>query len=329
MWLRVRLYLAVGTGSRYDKQRLLPRRLVPRRLGTFLMTKTWQLRAFSLYLTLGMPLAASCAKEANTLEGDENTGATAGSNSISGMSGMSTAGSLAKAGTTGNAFGGTTTTGGKSGVAGDTAVDGGEAASVGGGSAGGKAGAGGSSAGGSGGTSTTVPPDVLARAQAIVYYETTHATASDKIIQMKLYVVNQSADPLPMKNVKIRYWFTAEVAPTLHQYFTGSEASMPNAAFKDMGADSHVLMTFGGGSIVKGGDKNKSEVQLEISSNTTAFDQANDYSWKPTSLTSAPNDKITLYLDDQLIWGCEPGGQCFGEGAGGAGAGGQGAGGAP
>lgn len=288
------------------------------------MTKTWQLRAFSLYLTLGVPLAASCAKEANTLEGDDSTGASAG-NSSSGKANVGMAGSLAKAGTTGNAFGGTTTTGGKSGVAGETTVDGGEAASVGGSSTGGTAGG---STGGSGGTSTTVPPDVLARAQAIVYYETTHGTASDKIIQMKLYVVNQSADPLPMKNVKIRYWFTAEVAPTLHQYFTGSEASMPSAAFKDMGADSHVLMTFGGGSIVKGGDKNKSEVQLEISSNTTAFDQANDYSWKPTSLTSAPNDKITLYLDDQLIWGCEPGGQCFGDGAGGAGAGGAGAGGA-
>jgi len=296
--------------------------VVPRRLGTFLMTKTWQLRAFCLYLTLGVPLAASCAKEANTLEGDD-TSDTAGSSSMSGKASTSTAGTLAKAGTTSNAFGGTATTGG---TAGDTGADGGEAASVGGTGTGGKGGAAGSATGGSGGTSTTVPPDVLARASAVVYYETTHATASDKIIQMKLYVVNQSADPLPMKNVKIRYWFTAEVAPTLHQYFTGSEASMPNAAFKDMGADSHVLMTFGGGSIVKGGDKNKSEVQLEISSNTTAFDQANDFSWQPTSLTSTPNDKITLYLDDQLIWGCEPGGQCFGEGAGGAGAGGQGAG---
>jgi hypothetical protein len=287
------------------------------------MTKTWQFRAFSLYLTLGIPLAASCAKEANTLEGEGGTDQ-GGSGTGKAGTGNNQAGTLAKAGTTGNnAFGGTTSTAGK-GSAGTEAGEGGEA-SVAGTSSGGKATGGSGGAGGTG----TVPPDVLARADVIVYYETSHATASDKIIQMKLYVENKSADPLPMANVKIRYWFTAEATPTLHQYYTGSEAQMPKAVFVDAAADSHALMTFGGGSIVKGGDRNKSEIQLEISSATTAFTQTGDYSWAPTSTTSKPNDKITLYLDDELIWGCEPSGKCFGDatGAGGQSAGGQGAGG--
>ena len=87
-------------------------------------------------------------------------------------------------------------------------------------------------------------------------------------------------------------------------------------------------MAFGGGSIVQGGDMNASEVQLELTNNTAKFNQANDFSWQPADTVSAPNDKITLYLDDKLIWGCEPGGTCFGDGAGGA-PGNGGAGGAP
>jgi len=283
------------------------------------MTKTWQLRAFVLYLALGTPLAASCAREANTLEGDD-TGDNEGGTSTAGKTSASTAGTLGKAGTTGsNAFGGTASTAGKTGTGGEAT----------GGVAGGVAGSGGTTAGGgaggSGGTSTGVPPDVLARADAIVYYETSHATASDKTIQMKLFIENKSADPLPMANVKIRYWLTAEVATTLHQYFTGAQAQTPMAAFVNDGGNSHVLMTFGGGSIVKGGDKNLSEIQLEISSSTTAFDQADDFSWQPTSTTSKANDKITLYLSDELIWGCEPSGKCFDDATG---VGGQGAGGA-
>jgi hypothetical protein len=273
------------------------------------MTKTRQLRAFALYLTLGMPLAASCAKEANTLD----TNGAGAASSTSGKGSLPTAGTLGKAGTTSaNPFGGTATTGGTTSSAGDGSAEGGEAVTT----------------GGKGGSGSTVPPEVLASAKAIVYYQTDHATPSDKIIRMVLHVVNQSDNALPMKNVKIRYWFTAEVPPTLHQYYTGEQVRPAYAMFVDDGDDSHVLMTFGGGELKKTSDLSVSEVQLQIDSSTTAFDQADDFSWQPTSTTSTPNGKITLYLDDKLIWGCEPSGTCAEDGTGTGGAGGAGAGGA-
>lgn len=293
------------------------------------MTKIWQLRVLTTYLTLGVPLAVSCAREANTLEGDDDTTSSAGTKTSGGSTGnagaSSTAGATSKAGAT-SAFGGTASMGGTggSGTAG-TKTTGGDSATTAGAAAGGKAGAGGASgsaSGGAGGTATTIPPEVLARAQAIVLYQTAHATAMDGTIQMKLFIQNQSADPLPMANVKIRYWFTAEVATELHQYYTGAEAKTPKAVFVNDGANSHALLTFGGGSVVKGGDINATEIQLEISNNTGKFNQADDFSWQPTSSTSKANDKVTLYLDDTLIWGCEPGGKCFDDGAGGQGAGG-------
>jgi hypothetical protein len=96
------------------------------------------------------------------------------------------------------------------------------------------------------------------------------------------------------------------------------------------GDDSHALLTFGGGQVVKGADISQSEIQLNASNNTANFDQDDDFSWLPSESKSTPNPKITLYLDDVLIWGCEPSGKCFddGGGSGGAGAGGADTGGA-
>jgi len=294
------------------------------------MNKTWQLRVCALYLTVGLPLAASCAREANTLEEEEPSGSAGSTSSEAGTSSKAGSGS-GKAGTTG-AFGGTS---GKAGSAagGNTTGDGGEATADGGDAANaGTAGsAGTASTAGSGGAggSTGVPPDVLARADAIVHYQTSHTAASDGTIQMKLFIINQSADDLPMASVKIRYWFTAEVTPELHQYYTGPQAQQPLATFVSDGESSHTLLTFGGGVIKKGGDINASEVQLEMTNNSGKFNQADDFSWEPTSTTSKPNGKITLYLANKLIWGCEPSGACFDDaGAGGAG-GTTGAGGAP
>lgn len=298
------------------------------------MIKLWQFRALAVYLTLGVPLAASCAREANTLEPDEEGN---GATSSQGGSSTNKAGtsSSGKSGSPSSAFGGTTTAGGggKPGTAGSNMADGGDSGSVAGTASGGKAGSGSGGTGGSGGggasggTGTTLPPEVLARASAVVYYQTSHAAASDKNIQMKLHIKNQSADPLPMANVKIRYWFTAEVAAELHQYYTGPQAQTPKAVFVNDGANSHALMTFGGGSIVMGGDYNASEIQLEIVNNSSPFTQTNDFSFDPTASTDKANGKITLYLDDKLIWGCEPSGACFDDATGAGGA--SGAGGAP
>ncbi len=284
------------------------------------MTTPRQLRVLALYLCISVPLASSCAREESGLEpggsgNDGGTSAKAGSSSAAGTAagGKGTAGSA-------SAFGGTTgtsgaSTGGKTGTAG-TAAQGGE----------GTGGVAGTSAGGKGGAGGTggVPPDVLENADVIVYYQTTHATPSDKTIQMKLNLVNQSADALPLASVKIRYWCTAEVTPTLHQYYVGPAIQGNAAAYVSDGANSHILLTFTGKTLAKGADMNSSEIQLEASSSTTAFDQADDFSWAPTAKTATPNDKVTLYLDDVLVWGCEPSGKCAKDDTGAGGAGGAG-----
>lgn len=288
------------------------------------MTTPRQLRVLVLYLSIGASLAFSCAREENGLDPSGSGGSSAIGGTSSAAGSKATAGSKAVAGSA-SAFGGASgvagsSTGGKSSTAGTSA--GGDAAT------GGVAGTGGAATGGKvgaagGGGSGGVPPDVLENADVIVYYETSHATASDKTIQMKLRLVNQSADPLPLANVKIRYWFTAEATPTLHQYYVGPSIKGPAASFVSDAGSSHALLTFTGSTVVKGADLNASEIQLEMNG-ATAFDQADDFSWDPTASTATPNAKITLYLADVLVWGCEPSGECAENGAGTGGAPGAG-----
>ncbi|HEY6081403.1 MAG TPA: cellulose binding domain-containing protein, partial [Polyangiaceae bacterium] len=297
------------------------------------MNKTWQLRRLAVYLALGASLAAACAREVNTLVKEEGD-VTSESGTHAGGGGQVSPG---KGGSSTSAFGGTSSKGGGGkgggGKGGGVSSQGGGVSSQGGeggsGSVGGltgsagKAGAAGASGAGGGsgsGGATTVPPDMLARASAVVYYETSHTMATDGTIQMKLYIVNQGPDPLPVANLALRYWFTAETAPELHQYFHGAAYTDDSASFVDAAADSHVLMTFSGsGTLSKGQDRNLSEVQLQITSNVAKFDQSDDFSWAPGSTSSQPNPKLSLYLDDRLIWGCEPSGACFDDGGAGAG----------
>lgn len=279
------------------------------------MNKTWQLRLLATYLAVGAPLAASCAKEANTLEDlpDDGSGGKTSAGSAN------KAGSGNKAGSS-SAFGGT---GGKAGMmtAGETSTEGGEPAAQGGEGTGGSAGSsGGGGKAGGGGTGGTVgvPPDVLANASVVLHYQTDKATANTATIFMKMFIENKSDDPLPMGSVKVRYWFTSEAAsPQVKHFFMGSSIAGQADTFVLDAANSHVLITFTGNSIAKGLDLNSTEFQLQIEGGDQ--NQSNDFSWQPAYANRQPHDKITVYLSDKLIWGCEPSGTCAeDEGTGGA-----------
>ena len=284
------------------------------------MNKTWQLRVLTLYLAFGSPLGASCAKEANTLE-DEPEGNGGSSTSGSGPK----AGSAGKAGSS-SAFGGTNSKGGSGGTTSmadggeEPVAEGGEGT---GGSAGSSSGSGGKAGGGGSGGMVGVPPDVLANASVVLHYQTDKATADTQVIFMKMFIENKSDDPLPMASVKVRYWFTSEAAsPQLKTFYMGGNIAGQTNAFVLDAARSHVLITFSGNSVAKGAELNASEFQLQIEGG--AQNQSNDWSWQPAYSNRMPHDKITVYLMDKLIWGCEPNGPCFDDepGAGGNGAGG-------
>lgn len=71
--------------------------------------------------------------------------------------------------------------------------------------------------------------------------------------------------------------------------------------------DAYVELSFtaAAGSISAGGETG--EIQLRMAkSDWSNFNEADDYSFDPTKTAYADWDKVTLYLDDSLVWGVEP-----------------------
>jgi hypothetical protein len=141
----------------------------------------------------------------------------------------------------------------------------------------------------------------------------------------QLYLRNQSTDPLPLSATRVRYWFDPDGHAFVANSYHKAElvTSMNMAPGNDEGFD-YMEMSFTTGQIPpnNGNELYKTEFQMTIDTTDmmNMFDQSNDHSYAPSLTTQTEHDKVTVYLADTLLWGCEPSGTCAGDrGAGGEG----------
>lgn len=290
-----------------------------------------------LALALVAALAVTCAKaEDQALPGASGAGGSNGngltSNSATGTAAQNTTTiSTANAATTTATSAATTSAGTSTGLS-SGGTQGGEAGapadtnSTGGGGSGGTGtGTGGVGGGtGAGGTSTTgVPSDVIENAEIVLLYQVDGSQASTASIFMHLYLRNQSDDDFPLNAAEVRYWFDSDGRNyTMASHYQGPGIGKVTLSKGSNGAHEYVAVTFAADKKLDGNtiDLNRNEFQLKLDAAGGNFDQSNDYSFAPTFTTPTEHDRITVYLADELIWGCEPSGACAGDdpGAGGA-----------
>jgi len=242
--------------------------------------------------------------------GSSASGGTSSGKGGTGTGGTSTGGSSTGGSSMGgSAMGGdgnTTSKGGDGGTAGDTA-NGGQAGD------------------------DTIPPDVLANASVVLRYYARNANDMSNAVDTRLFFENKSDDALPLSQVKVRYWTTFETGWTnLKCYFSAiiGSGNVTLDVVED-GDNTHVLIGFAAGSVPahNGSPFTNTEFQMKLDAQGGSFDQSNDWSFNGSLPESSnppqPNAKITVYLADKLIWGCEPSGKCAGDDMGQGGQGGQ------
>lgn len=129
-------------------------------------------------------------------------------------------------------------------------------------------------------------------------------------------IVNGTGSSVSLSSLTIRYWYTADGTQT--QQFACDYAlagcSNVTASFVSMAnptgtADTYLQIGFtsGAGSIAVNG--NSGDIQARFNkSDWSNYNQANDYSWKQNQTSYAAWSQVTLYLNGQLVWGTEPGG---------------------
>lgn len=137
--------------------------------------------------------------------------------------------------------------------------------------------------------------------------------ASTNGISPKFKVINTGDVALPLKDVKLRYYYTID--GELEQSFWCDWASIGNTnvtgnfvkmAVPVNGADYYLEIGFtaAAGSLNPG---QSAEIQTRFSkSDWSNYNQSNDYSFKASGSQFADHEQVTGYANDQLVWGIEP-----------------------
>ncbi|MHA6532129.1 cellulase family glycosylhydrolase [Paenibacillus sp. BAC0078] len=133
-------------------------------------------------------------------------------------------------------------------------------------------------------------------------------------IRASLQLKNESGAPIPLSELTVRYWYTSEgsTAQTVEFDYAaiGKEkllTSVVSMAQPATGADTYAEISFtsNAGSLAASGTTG--DIQFRIHKNNWAnYNQADDYSFKPSLTSYTANDRITVYHKGKLIYGIEP-----------------------
>jgi hypothetical protein len=302
--------------------------------------------AFAFLLSLIGPAVAGCAADAGDSDkpdgsGGDITGSSSGSASAyssgSATTGYGTSSGASSGASTGSASGastgssttgtsGVTGTSGTSGVAGTTGTS--ATAGTTGTSTGGTGTSGSAATGTTSGAADSGPPIVITPSSLEVLFAVMSGNAANHA-EFELDVVNHASTAVPLADVTLRYWFTADGNDLSTIYFqtyyaantatntminadvSGTFAAAPPANVTST-SDSYMELSFSStaGSLPTNG---KATVQCSwdgpgANVYMDMFDEANDYSFVAND-TGSPVQTIytTAYANGTLVWGVEPG----------------------
>lgn len=271
------------------------------------------------FVLLGIACAAQPAED----DGPPTHGGASSGGSATGGGGRG--GSPSSAGT-GGSLGGSLSSSGAGGTS-STAGKGGKGGSAGsttetgdGGAMTGEGGADGSHAG-TGGTGASGGPGRIDQKDITTHYEAIETGTASPVqhIYGKVKVVNMGGGNAYLKDTRVRYYFTNELAPTvpsfeiqLHQLTAPNitndiqcQATLVKMPTPTADADTYIEFTFPNDAQVLDSGKT-ALIQFRIfdpAPTQPKFDQSNDYSYNAKTDST---DKITLYYKTNIIWGNEP-----------------------
>jgi hypothetical protein len=148
-----------------------------------------------------------------------------------------------------------------------------------------------------------------------VQYRCAGAKADDNQIRATVQVVNHSPAAVPLADVTIRYWFTADGHGAFQKWCDYAAVDARNVRLDVRtldrpvaGADACLEIGFAAGTLAPGGSTGV--VQLRLAADDwSAFDQSDDHSFAPDVNEMADAPRITLHRQGRLVWGVEPAGE--------------------
>ncbi len=147
-------------------------------------------------------------------------------------------------------------------------------------------------------------------------YRAADTNAGDNQIKPHFNIINAGTSPVPLSELKIRYWYTRE--GTASQNFWCDYSAIPGSCSNlsgtfvqvspaRTGADFYLEVSFttAAGSIPAGGQSG--EIQTRFAkTDWSNYNETGDYSFDPTKTSFTDWTHVTLYRNGVLIWGTEP-----------------------
>ncbi len=170
-------------------------------------------------------------------------------------------------------------------------------------------------------TNTPIPPTQVSTNSPAptsptlkVQYMVGYPNATSREIAAYLKIFNTGITDVPLSQLKLRYWFTRDAAPSV--VFNCSYAlvgcanvtgTIVNLSSPVAGADSYVEIGFASAAGALVGYDQFSEVDVILGrSDANSFTQTNDYSFDPTKTASVDWSRVTLHNNGALVWGTPP-----------------------
>jgi hypothetical protein len=158
-------------------------------------------------------------------------------------------------------------------------------------------------------------PDCDVGARARVLYKPGDPTLpNDNHMKPHLQFVNTGFADIPLREVKIRYWFTRETSSPEQAWVDYAQigaakitTSFASPAAAVAGADRYLEVGFtdSAGSLLAGASTG--DIQLRFNkTDWSNYTEANDASYDGSRVQYQPSMKITLYRNGLLLWGEEP-----------------------
>jgi len=161
------------------------------------------------------------------------------------------------------------------------------------------------------------PPLVKAELPApaaglVVQYRCTGPKADDNQIRATLQLVNRGQAPVPLPELVIRYWFTAEGAEEFQQWCDYAAVDQRNITLAVerldaavAGADHVVVVGFKQGMLPPG--ESTGDIQVRVAaSDWSGFDQSDDHSFDAAATNLTDTGRITVTRQGKTLWGTGP-----------------------
>jgi len=148
-----------------------------------------------------------------------------------------------------------------------------------------------------------------------VQYKAINVRTTENQIRAGFNIVNLTNNPANLSEFEIRYYFTRDTNDNSVTLPVACEFAVVGCAGVSLnvqpvipvvnGVDSYLSVTFGSNNLPAGGSSGAVQIDV-VKSDSSPFDQTNDFSFNATMMTYTESRHIALFRNGVLLWGTDP-----------------------